>query len=190
MKLLCSITTVAAVCLCAGCANHHEVAKVGDEMPYGYSLISPGAKFGALPPPAQNAVRAEVGAAEIGDIVKTPTEGAPVYKIYFRNFELYPPLYVDANGNVLYPDREVAMGASRDPFGTLTGSAVSSLRPDEVPAAVTKTIQQRAPGIGIAHISKQTWGDRVVFIITFVDETHHPRLYVAADGTILNEGPK
>ena len=46
------------------------------------------------------------------------------------------------------------------------------------------------PGAAIAHISKETWGDRVVYIFAFTDEAHHPRLYLAADGTVLNEGPK
>src|SRR2546430_5251924 len=53
--------------------------------PYNRPLFSPGAKFAGLPPAAQNTIRAEVGVADIKDIVKDSTSGELVYKIYFRN---------------------------------------------------------------------------------------------------------
>ena len=59
----------------------------------------------------------------------------------------------------------------------------------ELPPAVSKTLHDRAPNPGIASVNKETWGVRVVYIVSFSDPTHHPRLYLAADGTVLNEGP-
>jgi len=39
-----------------------------------------------------------------------------VYKVYFRNHELFPPLYVAADGSLLNPDLSVAAGATADTF--------------------------------------------------------------------------
>jgi hypothetical protein len=190
MKTQYCATVSLLIMFVAGCVRNRELPRAQEPIPYGYALVSPGQKFGSLPPPAQNAVRAEAGAAEISDIARIPGTSVPTYKVYFRNYELYPPLYVDADGSILHPDLQVAMGAAQDTFGTLIGGGMSSLRLTELPATVQKVIQQRAPNVSVAHISKQTWGDRVVYIISFADEIHHPRLYVAADGTVLNEGPK
>jgi len=42
-----------------------------------------------------------------------------VYKIYFRNGDLFPPLYVAADGSLLNPDLSLAAGAPADTFGVL-----------------------------------------------------------------------
>ena len=145
-------------------------------------LLSPGSIFATLPPPVQNTVRAEAGTAEIFDSIKDTSSGKPVYKIYFQNHEVFPPLYVAADGSVLNPDLSLAVAA---PQTSRTGLKLSELPPE-----VLKVAHDRAPNSDIASISKEKWGDRVVYIISFKDETHHPRLYVAADGTIFNEIPK
>ena len=77
------------------------------------ALWPAGSKFGALPPAVKNTVRAEAGAAQITDIETRYETGGPVYVIYFRNPELFAPMFVAADGSLLKPDLTLAVGAPR-----------------------------------------------------------------------------
>ena len=133
----------------SGCATQHHTESVENrtsDTPYTFPLTSPGTKFGALPPAVQNAVRAEAGSAEITDIVKLYRDGTPIYEIHFQNRDLFPPLYVGADGSILHPDLTVAMGAPQDTFGILRGSGGSGIRLSELPPPAMKVLQERVPG--------------------------------------------
>jgi len=177
----------------AGCAHHHppaapkppvEAAKPKSEAknPYTKPLLSPGAQFAAMPPAVQNTVRAQVGSAEVNDVVKETRDGQSIYKIYFQAYQIYPPLYVAADGSVLRSDFSVAVHA---PESNHAGLKLSDLPPDAL-----KVVHDRASSTEIAAISKETWGDRIVYIVAFKDETEHPKLYITADGTVFAESPK
>jgi hypothetical protein len=176
--------------LFCGCAHNTEEQASESSGPYTYPLASPGSKFGALPPAAQHTVRAEAGAAEIVDVQRVHGMSSPAYKIIFRNQGLFPPLYVTADGTLLTPDLTPAVGAARDEFGVVSAGPVTDVKINELPQPTLKAVHDRASNGEIAHINKETWGDRVVYIVSFIDAAHHPRLYITADGKILNEGPK
>src|SRR5215831_2710544 len=106
----------------AGCGTSPRRHAVTE---YDTPLNSPGAQFAALPAAVQNTIRTEVGAAEIDDIIKDTSSGHPVYKAFFENDEVYPPLYIAPDGSVLNPDLTVAVGAVRDETAMLTGSGMS-----------------------------------------------------------------
>ncbi len=63
------------------------------------------------------------------------------------------------------------------------------VKPEEVPAVVKKAIQERAPTAEVAYVNLETWGGRIVYVVTFKDETHNPKLLVASDGTMVEEAP-
>ena len=84
-------------------------------------------------------------------------------------------------------DRYRSVPAPRSPAPIC---AVTSDRPWMAVAICETSSSAREAGAEIAHINKDTWGDRVIYIVTFKDPSHHPRLHVTADGTVLNEGPK
>ncbi len=165
--------------LVAGCATHNQTQKAGHQTVYNKPLISPGAKFGALPPPVQRTVLAQVGPAEVVDVRRDTSTGRVFYKIYFRDVDIFPPMYVAPDGSVLNPDLTVAVAA----FHGLR------VKPDEVPAAVMKVIPQRAPAGEIAYITLEAWGGRAVYVVTFKDEAHTPRLLIASDGSAVEETP-
>jgi hypothetical protein len=173
-----------------GCAHDADERFAENDVPYHSPLLSPGSKFGALPPAVQNTVRAETGAAEIRDIETRYEPGGPTYVIYFRNRDLFAPMFVAADGSLLHPDSTLAMGAPKDPFAVVSSGPVTGIKLNELPKPALKTITERAPGAQIASINKETWGDRNVFIVSFIDPEHHPRIYITADGKLLNEGPK
>jgi hypothetical protein len=130
----------------------------------------------------QNTVRAEAGTAEIYDATKDTSSGQPIYTIFFQNHDVFPPLYVTADGSVLHPDLSLAV---RAPEITRTGVKLTELPPDAL-----KVVHDRAPKSEITTISKDKWGDRMIYTISFKDETHHPKLYVSSDGILFNEVPK
>lgn len=173
-----------------GCASHPVAPSAGKETPYHLALASSGVKFAALPPSVQNAIRAEVGSADIEDIRKFTPAGMPFYEISFRNPALYPPLYIAADGSVLHPDLEVAVGAPGDVYKVLSSGSVTGVRLADVPPAVLSVAQAHAAGGTIDHVNKQTWGDRIVYIFAFTEEKRHPQLYISSNGEVLNEGPK
>jgi hypothetical protein len=170
---------VSVALLLAGCATHNTTQTAEHQTAYHKPLTSPGAKFGALPPVVQRTVLAEAGPAEVVDAVRDTSAGRVVYKIYFRDKDVFPPLYVAPDGSVLNADLTVAVS-------TVHGTRV---KPAEVPAKVMKMIPERAPSGEVAYINKETWGDRVVYIVTFKDEAHNPKLFIAADGTVVDETP-
>ena len=163
-------------------AKHHVQPPPLQETSYLKPLVSPGTLFGGLPPAVQNTVRAEVGTAEIYDVVKDKNHHPAVYIIYFRDPDLYPPMYLASDGSVLHPDLSVAVQA---PEANRTG-----LKLEELPAEALKVVHDHAPNAEIASINKEMWGDRSVYIVAFKDEVENPKLYVSSDGTIFNEVPK
>jgi len=161
----------------AGCATQSENKKAAQQTPYRKPLTSPGAKFGALPPIVQLSVLAQVGPVQVVDAVRDTSSGRVVYKIYFRDSEIYPTMYVAPDGSVLNPDLTVAVKARP---GTRVKLA-------ELPPVVKKAIPEHAPAGEISYISKEAWGERTVYVVTFKDEAHNPKLLLGEDGTVLDE---
>lgn len=169
----------AVALLLTGCATHNKTKTAEHQTAYNKPLTSPGAKFGALPPVVQLTVLAEAGTAEVVDTLRDTSSGRVVYKIYFRDSDLYPPLYVAPDGSVLNADLTTAVN-------TVHGIRVKHA---EVPAGVLKAIPERAPAAEVAYINRETWGGRVVYVVTFKDEAHNPKLLFAEDGTAVDETP-
>ncbi len=180
---------LAAPCLMLlpACAHHHSGAPI---VKYELPLRSPGAKFGTLPPVVQNTIRAEAGTAEIDDILDEHGPGGTTYEVRFHNAAVFPPLLIAQDGSVLRQDHRVAVGAPGELGGVLSASPVSGVKLNELPAEVLNAILNTAPDAPIDFIDRQTWGNRIIYIISFEDPTHHPKIYVASDGTVLNHGAR
>jgi hypothetical protein len=176
MKLPVVLVASLAVLL-VGCATPDQPQKAEQGTPYRKPLTSPGAKFGALPPIVQLTVLAEVGPEEVEDAVRDPSSGRVVYKIYFRDSELFPPLYVAPDGSVLNPDLTIAVNAR-------PGKRV---KPADLPPSVKAAIPKRAPTAEVDYITIEHWGERPVYVVNFKDPSHNPKLLLGADGAVLDE---
>ena len=163
--------------LLSGCATSEKAEVSSHETPYNKPLTSPGAKFGALPPLVQRAVLAEVGQGEVVDAVWDASSGRVVYKVYFRDSGLFPPLYVAPDGSVLNPDLTVAVKAREGVQVNLSA----------LPAKVKKAIPERAPAAVVSYVNKESWGDVVIYVVNFKDEAHNPRLLLNEEGTVMDE---
>jgi hypothetical protein len=91
---------------------------------------------------------------------------------------------------LLNPNLTVAVGAPRDNTGILTGAAAGGLKFEDLPAPVAQVVRTHGPPSEIASIDREMWGNQIVYIISFKDEARYPKLYLAADGTVLKEGHK
>jgi hypothetical protein len=168
---------VSLALLLTGCATHSKTELAQHQTVYNKPLTSPGAKFGILPPMVQRTVLSEAGPAEVVDAVRDTSTGRVVYKIYFRDNEVYPTMYVAPDGSVLNPDLTVAVSA-------VHGVRVKT---SDLPPKVSKAIPERAPSAEVSYINKETWGGRTVYVVTFKDEAHNSRLLLAEDGTVVDE---
>jgi hypothetical protein len=179
-KILVMLAGVSLAVLLAGCATSEESAKVAShQTPYTNPLTSPGAKFGALPRVVQRTVLAQAGPQAVDDVVRDTSSGSVVYKIFFSDAEEFPPLYVAADGSVLYPDLTVAVPAFHG----------IRLKNEEVPAAVKKVIHAHGPSTDVAFVNLETWGSRTIYVVNFKDESHTPKLFVDSDGALVEESP-
>ena len=175
-----------ALCLAAvfcGCAGHHPVSTAEYRDIYYRPLLSPGAQFAALPPAVQNTIRAEVGGTELFEVFKDTSSGPAVYRIDFENPDLFPPMYIAADGSLLDPDLNVVIAAPKPAMRVVAGGPVT-LSLNDLPPAVVKVIQHAAPDAEIASITKETKGDQTTYVVSFKDHAH-PVLYIGTDGTLL-----
>jgi hypothetical protein len=137
-------------------------------------------------------VRAEAGSAAVDRVFRDRTPAGTIYKIYFQNEFVYPPLLVTPEGDVLNPDYTIAIPApdSAHDISGLVGPDGRTVQLVDVPEDAMKIIQEQAPHAEIASIEKQTWGDRTVYVVTFKGENASPKLYVRSDGIVLKEVAK
>lgn len=170
------IAIAAALC---GCAEETPVVT------YHHPLTSPGGKFARLPPAVQNTVRAEAGMTEITDISKDDENGETIYRIQFRSSDIYPPLYVASDGSVLTSDMTVAVGATVDTIAASTGSAVSGIKMDDLPANVVQTIRRQAPTAEVDTLNRLTSEGEVFYDVTFKDPARHPKLLIRDSGRLV-----
>jgi len=165
----------------AGCARHHAkveapTATVQDYYPYRKPLSTPGTRFGSLPQNVQTTVLSEAGTVEISDVGRENIAGRVIYKIYFKDAADYPPLFVGSDGSVLNPDLTVAVAAPPGP---------TTIKFDDLPLSVTRAIREKAPEAEVGDIKLEYWGDHTIYVVSFKDDRHFPKLCVAADGNVL-----
>lgn len=186
MRLSVLVAAILAALL-AGCAHRQAAAPApartaGSRSPYTRPLASLGTKFGWLSPAAQNTVLAEAGSAEIADVHKYTTANSVYYKVTFKDAEHFPPLYVAPDGSVLNPDLTVAIQAAQDSTGSNPLELVTT---NDLPLNVLHAFQEHVPSLAPEAVRRETWGDHLVYVFSFKEETHQPKLYVLADGTFL-----
>src|SRR6266699_7077633 len=159
------VLTLAMAGLLAGCVHHEQVVHHVEAVPHEKALapavfrkplLSPEAKFGALPPPVQNTVIAEAGSEVIWDVVKEEHSGQAVYIIYFENQDIYPPLYVGRDGSVLNPDLTVAVRAPEHTAAQVGISLGTVVKLTELPQKVLDVIHEQASRSEVAEIDKAT----------------------------------
>ena len=172
----------AALALVAGCAKHATYVQdsapvAGEKTPYTAPLATAGAKFGALPAVVQNTVRTQVGTTQIYDVRKENHEGHIFYEISFVDSNSWPALLAAPDGSVLNPDLTVAVQAPQ-PLNP-------EIKLADLPQEVRKVLQDRPLTAEIVSINQETWGEHTVYVVSFKEDAHRPKMYLIADGTVM-----
>jgi hypothetical protein len=168
--------------LLAGCVDWYGT--IEDPGQYTRPLVSPGSQFASVPPAVQNTIRAQTGGSAISNITKDASSGSIVYRVDFINPGLLPPLFIAPDGSLLDQHLNVVIPAPADKGNVVTGGPAAGLTLNDLPPAVVKSIQARAPDSQVSAISRDVHGDQTTYFITFKDQMHPP-LHLAADGTPL-----
>jgi hypothetical protein len=171
---------------CFGCASRSKYV----EYPYLDPLSSPGAEFGGLPPAAQSAIRSQIGAVEMREILKTNMANRVVYEVHFQDPTLYPQLYVSQNGSVLYPNGTIAVAAGENNIGAFSGGPVNGVRFSDLPVKVARVIQEKAPTSEVAFVNKISVGPNIYYQVTFKDQHLATPMLISEDGTVLQNPPQ
>jgi hypothetical protein len=176
--------------LFVGCASKHEDKIAEYQSTWHRPLTSAGGSFATLPPGVQNTVRAEAGSAEISQIVEEKIGGREVYTVLFMPNLALPPLHMARDGSIINPNLTYAVGGPAESGGVLSGHGTSELKLTDLPGPAMRALQEGAAGSTVSAIEKQTWGDRVVYVVTIKKEDKTTKTYITADGVVLKEPQK
>ena len=81
--------------------------------------------------------------------------------------------------------RNNARGAAEADQNVLTGGPVTGIRIKDLPAPVRKVLKEQAPTAEAADISTRTRDGRLIYRIVFSEPARNPTLYIAEDGSIM-----
>ena len=81
------------------------------------------------------------------------------------------------------------MGSAQNDRNVLTGGPVTGTTINDLPQPVKNKLKELAPTAEIADIDKQSQGGRVIYRITFTGSGRNPTMYIAQDGTIVQNMP-
>src|SRR4051812_392859 len=145
------------------------------------------ADFNNLPSAVKAAVNREVPNGIVDKISTETRDGRMVYKIKFQDPGINPAIWVTGEGNIIKSDinRDKAVGATGNDVDLTTGSSKSDLKFTQLPAAVQKTVRQRAPSAKIANIKQRTQDGVLVYEVSFEEKGTNPNIIVANDGSIV-----
>lgn len=82
-----------------------------------------------------------------------------------------------------------SMGGAENDRNVLTGGPVTGTTINDLPQPVKDKLKELAPSAEIADIDKQSQGGRVIYRITFTESGRNPTMYIAQDGTIVQNMP-
>ena len=76
-------------------------------------------------------------------------------------------------------------GAAETDSNVLTGGPVTGTRIKDLPAPVRQVLTQKAPTAEVADLSLRTRDGRLIYRIVFSKPAQNPTLYIAEDGTLM-----
>ena len=78
------------------------------------------------------------------------------------------------------------MGGGKDSDqNVMTGGPVTGTTLKDLPQPVKNTLKEKTPNAEVADIDKQTQGGRVIYRISFSEPGKNPTMYIAADGSVV-----
>lgn len=136
-----------------------------------------------LPPAVQRTLQQQKGSDTIKDIEREARNGQTVYEVELNRTGLNPKLVIAQDGSVVRDVRDKNATAA-------TSTRVATMKVEDVPPAVRKTIEQHAAGRKVADIDRETWNGKPVFEVEYDQTGRNEQIFVAEDGTIVKQDGK
>lgn len=131
-----------------------------------------------LPAAVQRTLNQQKGTDTVKEIEKATRNGQTVYEVELNRRGLNPKVVIAEDGSLV-----------RDVDETVS-ARIATMRIEDVPAAVRKTIEQQAAGRKIADIDRETWEGKTVFEVEFAQTGRNAQVHIAEDGTIVKPETK
>lgn len=145
-----------------------------------------------LPPAVQRTLTQHKGTDTVKEIERETRNGQIVYEVELNRTGLNPKIVIAQDGNLLRDPREAATATDtrvNDVPGAVS-ARIPTMRLEEMPAGVRKTIEQHAAGRKVADIDRETWDGKTVYEVEFAQSGRNEQIHVAEDGTIVKQEGK
>ena len=150
-----------------------------------------------LPPAVQRTLSQQKGADAVKDIERETRNGRTVYEVELNRTGLNPKLVIAEDGTLVRdargPNDRNPNTAGRDigvrPMDPIASAPprIATMKIEDVPPAVRKTIEQSAAGRKVADIDRETWNGKTVFEVEFAQTGRNQQIFVAEDGAIVKQ---
>jgi hypothetical protein len=81
--------------------------------------------------------------------------------------------------------RHNAGGAADTDHNVLTGGPITGIRIKDLPPPVRQVLRAQAPSAEVADVSTRTRDGRLIYRVVFSEPARNPTLYIAEDGTLV-----
>lgn len=138
-----------------------------------------------LPAAVQRTLNQQKGTDTVKDIEKETRNGQTVYEVELNRRGLNPKIVIAEDGSLVRDAR-----ANDTPGAGPAWARVPTMRLEDVPPAVRKTIEQQAAGRKVADIDRETWDGKTVFEVEFAQTGRNEQIHVSEDGRIVKHEGK
>jgi uncharacterized membrane protein YkoI len=147
-----------------------------------------------LPSAVQQTLNQQKGTNTVKDIEKQTRNGQTVYQVEFSRRGLNPKLVIAEDGTLVRDSRAATTTSERTGLGNRINDIreavrgrTATMRIEDVPPAVRKTIEQEAAGRKVADIDRETWKGKTVYEVEFEQTGRNAQVYIAEDGTVVKQ---
>ena len=155
---------------------------------FGFTAFADKVTETQLPPAVLRTLTQEKGTDTVKDIEKETRNGQTVYEVELNRRGLNPKLVIAEDGSLVRDARERAETVTNPPGAV--SARIPTMRLEEVPAPVRKTIEQHAAGRKVADIDRETWDGKTVYEVEFAQTGRNEQIHVGEDGTLLKHEGK
>jgi len=152
---------------------------------FGFTAFADKVTETQLPPAVLRTLTQEKGTDTVKDIEKETRNGQTVYEVELNRPGLNPKLVIAQDGTVV---RDTQTRVNDVPGAV--SARIPTMRLEEVPPAVRKTIEQHAAGRKVADIDRETWDGKTVFEVEFAQTGRNEQIHVGEDGSLLKQENK
>jgi uncharacterized membrane protein YkoI len=161
---------------------------------FGLSALAEKITEAQLPPSVQRTLNQQKGTDTVKEIERETRNGRTVYEVEFSRTGLNPKLVIAEDGTLVRDPRTPTTTADPDSRVNRAPGVVSTriptMRLEDVPPAVRKTIEQHAAGRKVADIDRETWDGKMVYEVEFAQTGRNEQIHVAENGTLLKQEGK